>query len=154
MTHSMQQAARVSQKTAFFHLGTWWNMMIRKRSSKTRRISERKTTSRAVRLSKARGGPCGHDHRNAIADDLRAAHARRCRPAENKRGVVRGGNETLFGALLLSRPRRAKVFASNSAARCGSRRGDPSIARRRRFVSGKAKSWRRVLKWLFIRQRF
>lgn len=31
VTHNMQQAARVSDKTAFFYLGQWWNTTIQRK---------------------------------------------------------------------------------------------------------------------------
>ncbi len=45
VTHSMQQAARVSQRTAFFHLGVLVEEERRTRSSPTRPTSARRTTS-------------------------------------------------------------------------------------------------------------
>ena len=45
VTHNMQQAARVSQFTAFFHLGSWWSSRRPSRSSPIRTTSGRRTTS-------------------------------------------------------------------------------------------------------------
>jgi phosphate transport system ATP-binding protein len=48
VTHSMQQAARVSQRTAYFHMGsTWWKSARRIGFSPTRATASLKTTSPA-----------------------------------------------------------------------------------------------------------
>ena len=43
VTHNMQQAARVSDKTAFFIWGRWWSLATRRRSLRTRRRKRHKT---------------------------------------------------------------------------------------------------------------
>ena len=43
VTHNMQQAARVSDKTAFFYMGRWWSLATRRRSLRTRRRKRHKT---------------------------------------------------------------------------------------------------------------
>ena len=64
VTHSMQQAARISDITAFFHLGEIVECGTTTRSSPSRAKSEPKTTSPAASAS-ARlaaeyiAGPCG-----------------------------------------------------------------------------------------------
>jgi len=44
VTHNMQQAARVSDRTAFFYLGEWWDMMIQNKCLPIQRISAPRTT--------------------------------------------------------------------------------------------------------------
>lgn len=46
VTHNMQQAARISDRTAFFLLGSSSSAARRKNCSPSRRISGRRTTSR------------------------------------------------------------------------------------------------------------
>ena len=47
VTHNMQQAARVSQRTGFFYRGAWSRWATRRRSSRGRASERPKTTSRA-----------------------------------------------------------------------------------------------------------
>ena len=54
VTHSMQQAARVSQRTAFFHLGCWSRKAPTRRSSQRRGQAHAGLHHRPLRLTAAR----------------------------------------------------------------------------------------------------